>query len=82
MNDLQSIILKSFGLVLSAQEIDDLHDWYLKNKNTIGNSKDLKIQLESYLSSKYKGRQRIFYEEDTSNLDYLLVVLLDQGKKK
>lgn len=81
LSDIQLAILKSFGVQLSQSEIEEVHNWFEVNKESISDSKKLRSELSHFVYSKNKGKLIELFEEDTSNLDYLLL-LLNQGKKK
>ncbi|MBB6633243.1 hypothetical protein [Cohnella thailandensis] len=81
MDEIRLIILKIFGAALNSDEIDDVYNWYQENKSRLTNANKLRAELGQFVYSKNKGKKLMFFEEDTSNLDYLLLIL-DQGKKK
>lgn len=78
MDDIRLLLVKTFGIALSDEEVNDVLKWY--TENSITSEEDLRKKLTKYLFEKYKGRTLMFFEEDTSNLQYLLKLIKDKTK--
>lgn len=82
MNELRTIIFKVFGMTLNDEQITEVLKWYEKNYESINSSKILRSELGKFLFSIYKGKKIALFEEDTSNLEYLLMLLKKNIKSK
>lgn len=80
MEELQLIIAKTFGVALNPSEMKQLIEWYTENQVTSKN--ELREVLTKYLFENFNGRPRRLFEEDTSNLEYLLALLNQKNKGK
>lgn len=82
MRDIIEYIFKKYGLLLSASEANDFITWYNSKKSCIETEKDMDIEAKKYLYTKYRGRSQRLFEEDLSNMEYLLSLLKQQTKEK
>lgn len=81
MNEIKGYILKKYGLLLSDVELQEYIDWLELNHSACQSEADIDKITKNYLYSKYEGRELHLYEEDTSNMLYLLQLLKSKGKK-
>lgn len=82
MEEVILYILKKYGLLLSESEVKDLLKWFEQNRDTLFSEDDIDLEVKKYLYNKYKGRPLHFYDEDLSNMKYLLSLLKKQTEKK
>lgn len=73
MNDLQSLLMRVFGVTFNNAQMDEFLSWY--NSNDIASKNDPRLEIEKYIAENYKGPRRAFFEQDTSYMDYLLTML-------
>lgn len=82
MEDIILYVLKKYGFKLSVNEAEDLLNWYEKNKEELTTEEETDKAVKRYLHDKYKGRPIHLFEEDLSNMKYLLSLLKEKTKEK
>lgn len=75
MKDIALYILKKYGYELNANELDIIVQWYERNKNTFKDEKDFDLKIRAFLVEKFPNKELHLFEEDTSNMNYLLSML-------
>ena len=79
---LWGFIFKRYGYRLSENERNKVVEWYAKNKATIIDADDADKKLRAFLATAFPGKKLQLFEEDTSNISYLLMLLDKTVKAK
>ncbi|KYQ01868.1 hypothetical protein OWP15_11590 [Bacillus paranthracis] len=82
MKEVIEYILKKYGLLLSELEANEFINWYHSKKSSIETEKEMDIEAKKYLYTKYSDRSLHLFEEDLSNMEYLLLLLKQHTKGK
>lgn len=80
--DLLGFIFKRYGYKLNDAEYDKVVEWYAQNQTTIKDADDADKQLQAFLATAFPGKKLFLFEEDTSNISYLLMLLDKSAKAK
>lgn len=82
MGDLALYIFKKYGLKLSKEELEEVVKWFEDNSDILVNEEITDKKSREYLYSRFKGRPIYAFEEDLSNMKYLLSLMKDSSKSK
>lgn len=82
MEEIILYVYKKYGISLNVSECEDFINWFKSNSKTLTNESILDQEAKMYLYNKYKGRPIHLFEEDLSNLNYLLSLLKKEIKSK
>lgn len=80
MNEIASYILKKYGYKLTEAELNTVIQWYENNKRTIVTEDVLDSKLRTFLISTFPNKVITLYDEDTSNMSYLLSLLKNRNQ--
>lgn len=81
MDNIALYILKKYGYKLSQTELNKVILWYEDNEDDFEDEKDLDLKLRDYLHKEFPDKTLYLYEEDTSNMNYLLSLLKNRKNK-
>ncbi|WP_432702499.1 hypothetical protein [Lysinibacillus sphaericus] len=71
--ELQSLLMRVFGVNFNKAQMDDFLSWY--NSNDIASKDDPRLEIQKYIAENYEGTRLALFEQDTSYFDYLLTML-------
>lgn len=81
-SDLLGFIFKRYGYKLTESEYHKVINWYQANDGTFENNNDADKRLRKFLADAFPGKKLFLFEEDTSNISYLLTLLDKSAKTK
>lgn len=75
MQEIKLYILKRYGILLTDEQIKQVITWYNKNVNNLSNGTVLDVELRMFLMKEFKGTLKHVFNQDNSNVEYLLTLL-------
>ena len=79
-DNLKDFLLRKYGLQLSDAEIEEIIQWFKENESRI-NEDNVDGLLLEHVQKTYPDKRIRFYEDDSSNLNYLLMLLKKNAGK-
>lgn|GEM_PF-1437058 len=80
--ELLGCIFKRYGYKLTESEYNKVIEWYKQNHSTFKDNSDADRKLQVFLATEFPGKKTFLFEEDTSNISYLLMLLDKSAKTK
>ncbi|MBB6698243.1 hypothetical protein [Clostridium algidicarnis] len=81
MENIILYIYKKYGYQLNINEVNIVIDWYNKDKDILINEEILDESLTKFLYKAFPNKILHINDEDTSNMNYLLILLKDTSRK-
>ena len=82
MDKIATYIFKKYGYLLTSQELQVVINWYNANKSTLTTEATLDAKLRAFLAQAFPNHEKHLFAEDTSNMNYLLMMLKDTTGNK
>lgn len=79
-DNLKDFLFRKYGLVLSDSEIEEILVWFRENEESLDKDNVDGLLLE-HIHKVYPNKKIRLYEDDSSNLNYLLLLLKKTTKK-
>ena len=79
-DNLKDFLFRKYGLVLSDKELEEILVWFRENEESIDKDNVNGLLLE-HIQRVYPNKKIRFLEDDSSNLDYLLLLLKKTTRK-
>ena len=79
-DNLKDFLFRKYGLVLSDTELAEILVWFRENEESLDKDNVDGLLLE-HIQEIYPEKKISFFEDDSSNLNYLLLLLKKTTKK-
>ena len=77
---LEDFLVHKYGLTFSKAEIEEIYKWYRENESSLDEDNVDRLFL-AYVRKTYPSKRIKLLEDDSSNLNYLLLLLKKNSGK-